>query len=66
MQLTKKAIQKIDTIEGRAALMVALNVSEQWVNRLLAVNKDNGPLTSVAAVLEIERVTGLPQREILT
>jgi hypothetical protein len=65
MQLTKIAVQKVDTIEGRAALMVALNCTEQWVNKMLKANKDNGPLTSYVAVEEISRVTGLAKKEIL-
>lgn len=65
MKLTAKAIRLMGTREGRAALMVALGFTEQWIKKCLKANKENGPLTTVLAVQTISEVTGLQQSEIL-
>lgn len=44
---------------------IALNFSEQWIVRLIKDNKDNGPLTTVAALRTLQEETGLSQEDIL-
>lgn len=47
------------------ALALVLNRSEQWMRRVLENNKENGPLTTVAALQCIKEHTGLSDAEIL-
>lgn len=66
MQLTEQALQSLNTVSNRIALASALGRSEQWISKLLKVNKENGPLTTVTAIQVIRERTGLKQSEILT
>lgn len=65
MRLTQTAIKEVNTVKTRVALASALGFSEQWIIKLISQNKENGPLTTVAAVKIIERETGLAQSQIL-
>jgi hypothetical protein len=47
------------------SLALALNISEQWMRRVLENNKSNGPLTTVTALAIIREETGLTDSDIL-
>lgn len=64
MKLTKRAIKKLSK-QARLKLALSMDFSEQWINRLVEHNKDNGPLTTVTAMQIIMQETGLTQDEIL-
>lgn len=64
MKLTKKAINKLDR-KRRLQIAIALNFSEQWINKVVAANKENGPLTTLKAIEIIRQETGLTDSDIL-
>lgn len=64
MKLTKQAIGSINQ-EVRLKLALALAFSEYWVGKLIEYNKDNGPLTTAAALKVLREETGLSDDEIL-
>ena len=64
MQLTKKALTKIDR-KTRQKLALALGFSEYWVSRLVKINKKNGPLTTPSALGVLRQETGLKDKELL-
>lgn len=64
MKLTAKAIEAL-TREVRLRLVLKLDFSELWVNKLVEANKDNGPLTTAAALAVIREETGLTDNDIL-
>jgi len=49
----------------RLKVAVALDFSEQWIDRLIDANKDNGPLTTAKALQIIREELGLTDFEIL-
>lgn len=66
MKLSKKAIKTI--LSNRniiLAIGIALNFGERWITILLNANKENGPLTTAAALEVIRKETGLGDQEIL-
>lgn len=65
MILTRQAIKKIK--EKRLGLLIAhaLKCSEQWINRVIKANRNNGPLTTAAALAVIREETGLKDSQIL-
>jgi hypothetical protein len=65
MKLRKKVVKKLQNRKAKAALMGALGFSEVWISKVIDTNKDNGPLTTAAALKVIEIETGLSQMEIL-
>lgn len=66
MILTAKAIAAIDTSAARPRLQIALNRgSEMSIRRYIKDNKENGPLTTETALVEISKLTGLKRKEIL-
>lgn len=65
MKLTKKALKGIKDQPSRLKLALALGFSEQWINRVVAANKHNGPLTTASALKVIREETGLTDSEIL-
>lgn len=65
MKLTKKALNGIKDQSRRLKLALALGFSEQWINRVIAANKPNGPLTTAIALKVIREETGLTDVEIL-
>jgi len=65
MKLSKQALNRIDDPKVIAELMKALDFTEQWVRRLAAANKINGPLTTYRALEVIRKETGLPDDKIL-
>lgn len=64
MKLTQKAISMLNR-EARLSLALELDFSELWINKLVEANKENGPLTTVAAVNKLKEITGLSDSEIL-
>lgn len=64
MILTETAIQAI-TPKTRIKLAGALECTEQWIIKLIAANKSNGPLTTYSALKVIREDTGLPDDELL-
>lgn len=65
MKLTKIALEAIDQQNIRLKLALALGFTEAWVIKLIANNKDNGPLTTALALQIIEQETGMNQEDIL-
>jgi predicted transcriptional regulator len=66
MKLSKAAITAI-TDERRTIQAIAfeLDFTEQWTRRIIDANKDNGPLTTLAALEIIRKETGLSDDQIL-
>jgi hypothetical protein len=65
MRLTDKALSLINNKTTKAKLCLALNFSDRWITKCIEGNKDNGPLTTVAALRVIKKETGLKESEIL-
>jgi hypothetical protein len=65
MILTKKALKRINTIEMRLKLGLALKVTEQAIIRYITNNDEDGPLTKASAMMLIKKETGLTDSEIL-
>lgn len=65
MKLSKKAIKALKNRTTMLAVAVALDFSEQWTTRLIAMNKDNGPLTTIKAIEVLKMETGLNQEDLL-
>ena len=65
MKLSQTAITKIDNLNTRLAIAGGLQFTETWVNRLIRVNKENGPLTTAKALQVISENTGMSFNEIL-
>lgn len=65
MILSKTAINSLESRKRRLSLCLALGFTEPWINKLLAANKENGPLTTIKALEVIQAETGLKQEEIL-
>lgn len=65
MKLTTKAIKAVGEKSVRLKLCVKLDFTEQWILKMIAANKDNGPLTTAAALQVIREETGLKEKEIL-
>ena len=59
MKLTAEAIKKINSPEVRRALAGILKCTEQTVIRYIHKNDDDGPLTILAALWEVEELTGM-------
>lgn len=65
MKLTKKALKEIDVKETRLRLALALGFTEAWIIKVIAANKENGPLTTAMAIQTIKAETGLEDSQIL-
>lgn len=65
MKLSTKAIAAISDRKIILALALALGFTEQWMRRLLEINKDNGPLTTIKSLQVIKKETGLSETDIL-
>jgi hypothetical protein len=65
MKITKRALEKINTVSGRIKLAGALNCTEQWIIKLIAANKNNGPLTTASALVVFRAETKLSDDQIL-
>jgi len=51
--------------ELRLRIAMALDFSEQWIDRVVSANKKNGPLTTASAMKVIREELGLEDSEIL-
>lgn len=49
----------------RTRIALALNFTETWIGLCIKQNKENGPLTTAAALEVIRKETGLNDEEIL-
>lgn len=49
----------------RVKIADALGFTEVWIDKLIAANKDNGPLTTIKSILVIREETGLSDSELL-
>ncbi len=65
MKLTQNAIDKISTRNVMLSLALALGFTELWIGKLIAANKENGPLTTAKSLQVIRKETGLGDSEIL-
>lgn len=66
MKLSNAALTAItDKRKTLLSLALALNISEQWMRRVIENNKPNGPLTTVTALGVIRDETGLTDADIL-
>lgn len=65
MKLSKRALKGIKKSAPRLKLALAMGFSEQWIVRVIATNKSNGPLTTASALKVIREETGLTDAEIL-
>lgn len=65
MKVSNATIERISNRKVILALALALNVSEQWMRRIIENNKSNGPLTTKAAIETIIKETGLTEDQIL-
>jgi hypothetical protein len=65
MRLTVTALSRIDELETRLRLALALKVTERRVSQMIKENKENGSLTTLAALQIIKKETGLSQSQIL-
>jgi hypothetical protein len=65
IRYTRKAIDKIIKKEVRRDLLPVFNVTEGQLIRKIKANQINGPLTTLAAVTVIERLTKLKRGELL-
>jgi hypothetical protein len=65
MKLSNAAIERISERRILLLLALALDISEQWMRRVIEANKDNGPLTTAMALKVIAEQTGLKQEDIL-
>lgn len=65
MKLSKKALKGIKNQPARLKLALAMGFSEQWINKCIDANKQNGPLTTATALKAIREETGLTDSEIL-
>lgn len=66
MKLTQTIIDKLTSDRTmRLKVAVGLNFSEQWTDRLIAANKDNGPLTTAKSLQVIRQETGFEDSQIL-
>lgn len=65
MKLSKKGISALSDRAIMTEVMLALEISEQWMLKLISANKKNGPLTTMISVWAISKRTGLPIEEIV-
>ena len=65
MKLSKKALKGIKNRQTRLKLALGMSLSEQWINKMIEANKQNGPLTTAKALQVIREETGLADNEIL-
>lgn len=69
MKLTEQAIQLLEGTERKAKalrtmLALQLNFTERWIQKCIHENKDNGPLTTLAALKVLKQETGLTEEQL--
>jgi hypothetical protein len=65
MRLTQIALQKIDVLETRLKLALIFKVTERRVSQMIDKNKNNGPLTTAAALQLLREDLKMDDSEIL-
>jgi len=65
MRLTQQAIKILNTSERRPDFQIVLKKSEATIKRMFQQNKENGPLTTAAALSIAKKVAGLSENEVL-
>jgi hypothetical protein len=71
MKLSTRALEIIGDTDSREAkatrtkIALALNCTERWVLKCIQENKDNGPLTKIAAFEVIRQDTKLSDSQLL-
>lgn len=65
MKLSTTALQIISQPTVRLRLAMALGFREHYITTLTKKNKENGPLTTVAAIRVIQEASGFTESEIL-
>jgi DeoR/GlpR family transcriptional regulator of sugar metabolism len=65
MQLTAKALKKVNTVNIRRELSGILQCTEQTIIRYIKKNEKNGMLTTMAAIDIIKKMTLLKEKDIL-
>lgn len=66
MKLKQTTIRKLlDNRAVRLDIAMALGFGEVWTDRLIAANKNNGPLTTIKALQVIREELNLTDSEIL-
>lgn len=65
MKLSNAALTAISKRKTILSLALELNLSEQWMRRVIEKNKPNGPLTTIGALKVIKNETNLTDAEIL-
>lgn len=66
MKLSNAALTAItEKRQTLLSLALALDISEQWMRRVIEKNKTDGPLTTITALKVIREETGLTDSEIL-
>jgi hypothetical protein len=56
MKLTPIALKKIDVLEVRLRLALSFGVTERQISKLIKDNRDNGRLTTAAALQVMTKV----------
>lgn len=65
MRITQEALKRINNQHVRPHIQIALKCSEASLERYIRDNKENGPLTTAAALIVIKERTGLITEEVL-
>jgi glutamate dehydrogenase/leucine dehydrogenase len=65
MKIRNRVLNQLKDKRIRRRLAEALDVTDQSIMNYISVNKDNGPLTTAAALLVIHEETELSDEEIL-
>lgn len=65
MKLSERARSAVNNRATILRLALDLDFTELWINKLIAANKNNGPLTGAKALQVIREETGLTDSEIL-
>jgi hypothetical protein len=65
MKLTNTALAHLSDRMLAMKIAVALHFSEQWIVKVIAKNKENGPLTTATALQILKNETGLSDDQLL-
>jgi hypothetical protein len=65
MKIRKRILSQLKDKRIRRRLAESLDVTDQSIMNYIGANKDNGPLTTAAALLVIREETELSDEEIL-
>lgn len=65
MKLSKHALEALKDRKLRLSMALELKFSEVWIDKLIEQNKENGPLTTVKAVMVFKNETKMKDDQIL-